>query len=153
MRWIQRFINPGTLYLPRPSGRGKYIILGLINPGIIQLKVINCFIIWHISYVAFTLKISFYHNVFFGFIWCKTLECYIHCTLHVTYCEVIIAFYQRRLLGRSANQKRHYLKSYNNVNYSKYADIFRRNEEGGGVFLDLYVFRSEMNQQISSFFR
>jgi hypothetical protein len=24
MRWIQGFINPGTLYLPRPDGRGKY---------------------------------------------------------------------------------------------------------------------------------
>jgi hypothetical protein len=34
MRWIQGFINPGTLYLPRPDGRGKHIILGLINPGI-----------------------------------------------------------------------------------------------------------------------
>jgi hypothetical protein len=34
MRWIQRFINPGTLYLQRPNGRGRYIILGLINPGI-----------------------------------------------------------------------------------------------------------------------
>jgi len=49
MRWIQGFINPGTLYLPRPDGRGKYIILGLINPGIhpvyIELKIINCFII------------------------------------------------------------------------------------------------------------
>jgi hypothetical protein len=33
MRWIQGFINPGTLYLERPDGRGKYIILGLINPG------------------------------------------------------------------------------------------------------------------------
>jgi hypothetical protein len=26
MRWIQEFINPGTLYLARPDGRGKYII-------------------------------------------------------------------------------------------------------------------------------
>ena len=34
MRWIQGFINPGTLYLLRPDGRGKYIIPGLINPGI-----------------------------------------------------------------------------------------------------------------------
>jgi hypothetical protein len=25
MRWIQGFINPGTLYLPRPDGRGKYL--------------------------------------------------------------------------------------------------------------------------------
>jgi hypothetical protein len=33
----------------------------------------------------------------------------------VTFCEVIITFYQRTLLGMSANQKRHYLKSYNNV--------------------------------------
>jgi hypothetical protein len=49
--------------------------------------------------------------------------------------EVIITFYQRTLLGTSANQKRHYLKSYNNVNYSWFqgqnvqiwnsADLFR----------------------------
>jgi hypothetical protein len=38
----------------------------------IELKVINCFIIWHILYVSFTLKISFYHNVFFGLAWWKT---------------------------------------------------------------------------------
>ena len=34
MRWIQGFINPGILSLPRPDGRGKYISRGLINPGI-----------------------------------------------------------------------------------------------------------------------
>ena len=34
--------------------------------------------------------------------------------------RVIITFYQRTLLGTSANQKRHYLKSYNNVNYSQF---------------------------------
>jgi len=33
-------------------------------------------------YVAFTLKISFYH-VFFGLAWCKTLQCYIHRTYNV----------------------------------------------------------------------
>ena len=38
MRWIQGFINPGTLYLQRPNGRGRYIILGLINPGIHQIE-------------------------------------------------------------------------------------------------------------------
>ena len=38
MRWIQGFINPGTLYLPRPDGRGKHIILGLINPGILRIE-------------------------------------------------------------------------------------------------------------------
>jgi hypothetical protein len=38
MRWIQGFINPGTLYLPRPDGQGKYIILGLINPGIHRIE-------------------------------------------------------------------------------------------------------------------
>jgi hypothetical protein len=38
----------------------------------------------------------------------------------VTSHEVIITFYQRTLLGTSANQKRHYLKSYNNVNYSQF---------------------------------
>ena len=38
MRWIQGFINPGTLYLPRPDGRGTYIILGLINPGIHRIE-------------------------------------------------------------------------------------------------------------------
>jgi hypothetical protein len=31
----------------------------------------------------------------------------------VTFCVLIITFYQRTLLGTSANQKRHYLKSYN----------------------------------------
>ena len=31
----------------------------------IELKVINCFIIWHILYVSFTLKISFDHDIFF----------------------------------------------------------------------------------------
>ena len=35
----------------------------------------------------------------------------------VTSREVIITFYQRTLLGTSANQKRHYLKSYNNNKY------------------------------------
>jgi hypothetical protein len=35
----------------------------------------------------------------------------------VTSHEVIITFYQRTLLGTSANQKRHYLKSYNNIYY------------------------------------
>ena len=38
MRWIQGFINPETLYLPRPDVRGKYIILGLINPGIHRIE-------------------------------------------------------------------------------------------------------------------
>jgi hypothetical protein len=32
----------------------------------------------------------------------------------VTFSTVIITFYQRTLLGTSVNQKRHYLKSYNN---------------------------------------
>jgi hypothetical protein len=40
MRWIQGFINPGTLYLPRPDGRGKYIILELISDGK-QISKIN----------------------------------------------------------------------------------------------------------------
>ena len=44
-RWIQGFINTGTLYLQRPDGRGKYIILGLINPGIHRIESYNCFII------------------------------------------------------------------------------------------------------------
>ena len=35
---IKGFINPGTLYLPRSDGRGKYIILGLINPGIHRIE-------------------------------------------------------------------------------------------------------------------
>ena len=35
-------------------------------------------------YVAFTLKISFYHDVFFGFVWFKTLEYYMHSTLRHT---------------------------------------------------------------------
>jgi len=39
MRWIQGFINLGTLYLPRPDGLwGKYIIIGLINPGIHRIE-------------------------------------------------------------------------------------------------------------------
>jgi hypothetical protein len=29
----------------------------------IELKIINCFIIWHILYVSFTLKISFDHDI------------------------------------------------------------------------------------------
>jgi len=33
----------------------------------------------------------------------------------VTSREVIITLYQRTLLGTSANQKKHYLKSYNNI--------------------------------------
>ena len=36
--WIQGFIFLGTLYLQRPDGRGKYIILGLINPGIHRIE-------------------------------------------------------------------------------------------------------------------
>jgi hypothetical protein len=42
MRWIQGFINTGTLYLPRPDGRGKYIILGLRNPGIHRILMYQC---------------------------------------------------------------------------------------------------------------
>ena len=38
MRWIQGFINLGTLYLLKPDGQGKYIILGLINPGIYRIE-------------------------------------------------------------------------------------------------------------------
>ena len=38
MRWIQECINPGILYLPRPDGQGKYIILELINPGIHRIE-------------------------------------------------------------------------------------------------------------------
>jgi hypothetical protein len=44
----------------------------------IYLKVINYFIIWHILYVDFILKISFHHDVFFGLAWCRTLKCHIH---------------------------------------------------------------------------
>jgi hypothetical protein len=40
------------------------------------------------------------------------------CSPLVTFCALNITFYQRTLLGTSANQKRHYLKSYNNTNYS-----------------------------------
>jgi hypothetical protein len=68
----------------------------------IELKVINWFIIWHILYVSFTLKINFYHDVFFGLAWWKTSR------------EVNITFFKRTLTGTSANRKRHYLKSYNN---------------------------------------
>jgi hypothetical protein len=39
------------------------------------------------------------------------------CSTLVTFCALNIAFYQRTLLGTSANQKRHYLKSYNNTFY------------------------------------
>ena len=42
------------------------------------MKVINCFIICQILYVDLTFEISFYHDVFFDFVWWKTLECYIH---------------------------------------------------------------------------
>jgi hypothetical protein len=38
MMWIQGFIILGTLYLPRSDGRGIYIILGLINPGIHRIE-------------------------------------------------------------------------------------------------------------------
>jgi hypothetical protein len=42
--------------------------------------------------------------------------------------EVIITFYQRTLLGTSANQKRHYLKSYynktiNDFQFDGYQDL------------------------------
>jgi len=80
-----------------------YIILGLINPGI-----------RHILYVSFTLKISFYHDVFFGLAWWKTSREVIKCYIHLAN----ITFYQRTLPGTSANQKRHYLRSYNNMWYS-----------------------------------
>jgi hypothetical protein len=36
-------------------------------------------------------------------------------SLRVTSREVIITFYQRTLLGTLANQKKYYLKSYNNI--------------------------------------
>ena len=39
------------------------------------------------------------------------------CSTLVTFCALNITFYQRTLLGTSANQKRHYLKSYNNYQY------------------------------------
>ena len=38
MKWIQGFINTGTLYLPRPDDRGKYIILGLIHRVIHRIE-------------------------------------------------------------------------------------------------------------------
>ena len=41
------------------------------------MKISNCFIIWNILDVAFTRKISFYHDVFIGLYGCKTLACYI----------------------------------------------------------------------------
>jgi len=56
--------------------------------------------------------------------------------------EVNIAFYQRTFLGTSANQKRHYLKSYSNIQLltfvevniriyrSKIYDIYRRRSWG-----------------------
>ena len=50
-RWIQGFINPGTLYLPRPDGRGKYIILGLINPVIHRIAR-RWNVIFTVRYVA-----------------------------------------------------------------------------------------------------
>ena len=39
------------------------------------------------------------------------------CSTLVTFCALNITFYQRTLLGASANHKRHYLKSYNNIVY------------------------------------
>ena len=71
MRWIQGFINPRILFLRRPSNWKSLIVL-----------LSDTFL-----YVAFTLKISFYQDVFIGLAWCKTLECYIHRTLH---CDVSI---------------------------------------------------------------
>ena len=97
------------------------------NPS--NWKVINCFIIWHILYVSFTLKISFYRDVFFGLAWCKTLAFYIHRTLrHARWINAIFtARYVRwgeynalsENVTRDVNQseKKHYLKSYNNVYY------------------------------------
>jgi len=41
----------------------------------------------------------------------------------VTFCALNITFYQRTLLGASANQKRHYLKSYNKL-YSSLKILF-----------------------------
>ena len=67
MSWIQGFINPRILYLPRPEAEENISFLGKWILVSIELKVVNCFIIWHILYVAFILKISFYHDVFFGF--------------------------------------------------------------------------------------
>jgi hypothetical protein len=49
MRWIHGFINTGTLYLPRPDGRGKYFILDIL----MKLDVI---------YIYYTLR--FYFSLF-----------------------------------------------------------------------------------------
>ena len=43
----------------------------------------------------------------------------------VTFWALIITCYQKTLLGASANQKRHYLKSYNNVKYYPWYGIWR----------------------------
>ena len=40
------------------------------------------------------------------------------CSTLVTFCTLNITFYQRTLLGTSANQKKHYLKSYNKCMYT-----------------------------------
>ena len=73
MRWIQGFINPRIVNLPKYPSNWKSLIVLLYGTFL---------------YVAFTLKINFYHNVFFGLAWCKMLECCIRRTF--TSCEVNI---------------------------------------------------------------
>ena len=64
------------------------------------------------------------------------------CSPLETFCALNITFYQRTLPGTSANQKRHDLKSYNNMQLltfvevnimiyrSKIYDIYRRRSQG-----------------------
>jgi hypothetical protein len=50
------------------------------------------------------------------------------CSTLVTFCTLNITFCQRTSLGMSANQKRHYLKSYNNTFYRTLCDPFSANQ-------------------------
>jgi hypothetical protein len=74
MKWIQGFTNPSIFHLY------------LINPGIHRIVILyDTFL-----FISFTLKIRFHHNVWFGWDWCKTLECYINRTLrHARWMNVI----------------------------------------------------------------
>ena len=74
--------------------------------------------------------LSFYHDVFLGLAWCKNVKMLY--SQRVTSREVNITFYQRTLLGTSANQKRH-LKS-NNIQLMRWIQSQRIYKPKNNIF-------------------
>ena len=77
-----RIYQPKNIIFTEARGRSKYIYSWVNKSWYSSNWKSLIFIIWHILYVSSTLKISIYHNVFFGLAWWKMSrevnKCYIH---------------------------------------------------------------------------